>query len=171
MVTVILGIMAALAVIKYQKAIANNELEKTSNCIYSEIRGVRAISSKWDAKTVIKFSAKACSIYVDTSWDGILQPNELIRVLNIPKPISIGVPSNGPTKSPNDSILWSTTGICDLWGPQGMVINADPTGSINKGAICLKSDRISDVAYCIALFNQISPRLYKGIKTTWTIIR
>lgn len=170
LVIIILGILVSMTIIKYQKTVAHTELQKTSDCLYSELRGIRAITFKMDAITVTTFSAKACSVYVDTSGDNIIQSNELYKVIPIPQNVSIGVPPNGPIKAPIESITWnSTSGICGLWETQGMVINPDPSGSTNNGAICLKSTRVPDVAYCITMDNQITLELYKGNKTTWII--
>jgi prepilin-type N-terminal cleavage/methylation domain-containing protein len=83
MVTAIFGIMAAIAIIKYQKITATTELDKTANNLYSELRSARSLSFKWDAPVIIKFYAQQCSIYVDTNNNG-RDPSDILNVFSIP---------------------------------------------------------------------------------------
>ncbi len=55
LVITILGVFAAHALIKYQKTIAFNELEKSANRAYLDLRALRAQAFKWDTLVITKF--------------------------------------------------------------------------------------------------------------------
>ncbi|MBN1759432.1 MAG: prepilin-type N-terminal cleavage/methylation domain-containing protein [Chitinispirillaceae bacterium] len=102
MVMAILGIMAAFTIIKYNKTVANSELENAANNLHSELRGLRSLGFKYDARVRARFNPEAaqCTIWVDTSDDESLEL-KLIRIYQIRPPVKIGrSPSEGTYPSP-----------------------------------------------------------------------
>lgn len=165
MVTAIIGIMAAFAIIKYQKIVANTELEKTANNLFTELRCARALCFKWDSPVIIKFYAQQCSIYVDTNNNG-RDPSDIRKVFSISTPVSIGLTANQPSKWP-DSTWIPTGGLADTWQTT-LTITPNSTGGYSNGCLYLKNSRLQKVMYCIGITSSMQIlKFYKWVGASW----
>lgn len=166
-VMTLLGILSALTVVKYQKVVAHNELQRATMNLYMELRTTRPLALKYDAKVIIKFIPAQCSIYVDTNGNGVREPAELFKVHKIPSPVSIGIATSGPAAAPV-GIDWDVSGIAGSWSSPVMIINNNALGSISSGAIYLKTTRLSKVTYCIGISSTMqSLKLFKWEGSSW----
>jgi prepilin-type N-terminal cleavage/methylation domain-containing protein len=169
-VTGIIGIMAAITFITYQKVVAHDELQTATSNLYMELRAIRPIALKYDAKVMVKFIAEQCSIYVDTNGNGVREPAELRKVYKMPSRISIGIATSGPTVAPT-GIDWNVSGIAGNWNTSVMTVNNNALGSITSGAIYLKSSRLSKITYCIGISaTGQSLKLYKWGGSSWNAL-
>jgi|GEM_PF-2381726 len=166
MVTALMGIIAALAVPKYQAISAQSELQKQSWNFYRELTAARSIAMKNDALVWVKFSTSACTLSVDTSGDGVRQPGEKVKTFVISTPVSIGIPLNGPVSAP-DNLPFNSGGMAGEWANQ-MVISNDAVGTINNGAVYMKNSRLRRHTYCIGMSSQFqSMKLFKWDGSSW----
>jgi prepilin-type N-terminal cleavage/methylation domain-containing protein len=169
-VILILGIIAAIAYSSYQKTVAQNQLQKATSNLYTELCSLRPIAQKYDAKVMVRFltASSQCSIYVDTSNNSATEPAEGLRVHKISSPVSIGIPSSGgPSAGPGD-IMFDATGISDTWKTSVMTVNNDALGSISSGAIYLKTTRLPKITYCIGISATMhSLKIYKWEGSSW----
>lgn len=176
-VMVILGIMAAYAVVKYQDTFARSELEKAANNLYLELRGTRAIAFKYDAMAMVKFipsaSASAkCSLYVDKDGDGTREAadGECIKVIKLTPPVFIGVCSTPPSSYLNADYTPNISGLAGTWKTLLTVDGTNSTGAFNLGAVYLKSSKLPKITYCIGITTDMqSIKLYKWDKTWHTL--
>jgi prepilin-type N-terminal cleavage/methylation domain-containing protein len=167
MVTTILGIMAALSVVKYQSTVAHSALDKTANNLYLEIRNMRALAYKYDSWVYGKFSADRCSIYVDTNGNTARDATDIRKVFLIPSPVTIGLPATEPTVWPYPGWTRPTNGMTLNWATQ-LTVEADSRGDYCHGGIYLKSSRIPKVSYFIGIDTSLqSIELYKWEGTSW----
>lgn len=165
-VAALMGIIAALAIPKYQAISAQSELQKESWNFYRELSSARSIAMKNDACVWVKFSTSACTLSVDTSGDGVRQPNEKVKTFVISMPVSIGIPVNGPVSAP-DNLPFNSDGMAGEWANQ-MVISNDAVGTINNGALYLKTSRLRRQTYCIGMSSQFqSMKLFKWDGSSW----
>lgn len=167
---VIIIILGAFAVKKYQKGVAFNVLEKAANSYYQELRGVRSTALRYDARLWITFSASQCSLFVDTSGDTTLQQNEFIRSYNISRPVTLGIASDGPVNAPS-GIDWSATGIAGNWKTTPLTVYNDAIGTITSGAIYLMSPHLSRITYCIGILDGMhTMKLFKWDGSSWNAL-
>lgn len=148
MVMVILGIMATFAIIKYQKTVIANELEKTANNLLSELSACRTLALKNDTRVLVKFSSIACTLFIDTNDNSIADSSEKYKVYVLtPSTISFGIATNGPSVGPSD-VDFSTSGIAGNWNNY-MIVESNAAGTFNSGAVYISSSRLEKYTYCI----------------------
>ena len=164
----IIGIMAAIAFPSFQKLVAQNTLQAATMNLFTELQATRATALKYDANVMVKFFTQQCSIYVDTSGNGSREPNEVLRVYTIPSGISIGIAASGGPSAAPSGIDWNSGGIAGNWNTPVMIVTNNALGSINSGAIYLKSEQLSKITYCIGISAAMrSLKLYKWGGASW----
>ncbi|MBN1575669.1 MAG: type II secretion system protein [Chitinispirillaceae bacterium] len=170
-VVAIFGIMAALAVVKYNDAVANSELDKAANDLYLELRSLRSLSFKYDSWVMANFTESQCNIYVDTNENKTQDAEDIRKVHNIPSPVTIGLSSDPPTSWPYGDD-WDdgdppTNGKAENWKTE-LTVEPDSRGEYCHGGIYLKSPRLSKITYCIGITTEMqSLELFKWNGTSW----
>ncbi|MCX7726372.1 MAG: hypothetical protein N2053_05940, partial [Chitinispirillaceae bacterium] len=83
-----------------------------------------------------------------------------------PSTISFGIASGGPSSGPTN-VDFSTTGIAGNWNSY-MRVESDAVGTINNGAVYLRSSKLDKHTYCIgkATTSQFL-KLYKWAGSSW----
>jgi len=154
----ILAIIASWATTNYRKTVEHKRLQTETDKLFAVLHSIRDIGFNEDAGVVVKFvTSQQCSIYIDTGKQGTLIPH---GVYNIPYPIEIGIPENGPTTAP-PNIEYHTSGITPGWN-SCIVLEASAIGEINTGAVYLRNTRLSKHCYCIGVAsNKLVFDLYK----------
>ncbi len=177
-VIVIISIITIVSMKTFNKSVAENELRKAAMSLYLELRGLRPLALKYDAKVFVKFYAAQCSVYVDTNDNGARESNELIKVYKLqPSTIAFGMgASGGPSAAPpgapsGAAISWDASGIAGNWNSTVLSVDNNALGSFNSGAIYLKTSRVNRITYCIAITTDFqSLRLYKWGGTSWSTL-
>jgi prepilin-type N-terminal cleavage/methylation domain-containing protein len=147
LVMVILGIMAALTIVKYGSTMRNNELEKAANTVYMELRSARALAFKWDTPTFIKFYPDSITSWVDTNNNSKCDNHDIYKVIKLPALIRVGQPSKPPITGPfKDNI--TTSGKTGKW-VDSLIIRPNSQEIYSTGAVYLYSKKIPTVTYCI----------------------
>jgi prepilin-type N-terminal cleavage/methylation domain-containing protein len=156
-VLVIFGIMAAWSINKFRNTVAHNELEKTANNLYQELRAARALAFKYDTLVFAKFvpsatSTSVCSIYVDKDGDGTRDAaeGECVKVFTIPQPVSIGALSAAKSDAVSDYTL-DNNGLGGTWATLLEIDGADVRGEYSHGAVGLKTSRLTNEMYRICI--------------------
>lgn len=174
-ITLIIGLTAAFTIIKYQKFVANNALEKEANNLYAELRGMRSLSFKYDGQVRAKFNAtaKQCTVSVDTSRDGNFKYQQ-VTVYQIKAPVAIGrIDAN--LAQPYTDGWWNTTnpsvqnGVQGEWKDSLMVI-PDSRGRYSLGGIYLYNPRLNDSYYFIGInsgMESIELKKWTGTPKSW----
>lgn len=161
----IVGILTFISVSMYQKYRANDELRQTSMNLFTELSNLHQIARQYDAQVFVKFFAAKCSIYVDTNSSGAADAADLKKAIRFPSAISMGVATNGPTAAPPD--LQTLTGMTGNWSAQ-MTVKNDPVGTLNSGAVYLRSKYLDKITYCIGVATpMLSIKQYKWGGSTW----
>jgi prepilin-type N-terminal cleavage/methylation domain-containing protein len=172
-VMLILGIMAAFAIPRYQKAVASSELEKAANNLYQELRATRALAFRYDTLVMVKFSSTSlCSIYVDKDADGTRDAGEgeCMKVHKIDPPVSIGVCSTVPSSYLCADYTPNTSGLAGTWKTLLTVDGDDSRGEFSHGAVYLNTSQLPKVTYCIGITEDMqSIKLYKWDGTWHTL--
>ena len=161
----VVGLLAVLAVTKFNKTMAQNQLEKTSWNLMKELAGIRPIVLKNDRPVLVEFSNTQCNIYVDEDEDDSPEDEELLTVIQIPSPIVVGISDglqSGPTGMP-----FSFSGIGGDWNTL-MVVDNDAIGTINNGSIYLKATKLNNITYCIGITSTMQTlKIYKWEGSSW----
>jgi prepilin-type N-terminal cleavage/methylation domain-containing protein len=175
LVTVVLGIIAAFAIIKYQKYVASDELEKEANSLYSELRGIRSLAFKYDGLVKVKFNATAmqCTTWVDTSQDGTFKYKK-VTVYNIKAPVVIGHTDNNLDEPYTDG-WWADSNPLIVNGVQGewkdsITVIPNSRGEYCRGGIYLYSPRLKDTYYFIGINSgteSIELKKWTGAGNSW----
>jgi len=174
-VTVILGIIAAFAVIKYQKYVAYNELEKEANNLYAELRTMRSVCFKYDGLVRATFNTTAmqCTTRVDTSQDGTLK-YRLVTVHKIQAPVVIGRIDDNLTEPYTDG-WWMdfkptiTSGVQGEWKDSIKVVPGT-RGEYSLGGIYLYNPRLKEIYYFIGInsgMESIELKKWTGATNSW----
>ena len=184
LVMVIMGIMAALTFVKYQKTVAANELDRAANNLYMELRSLRSLGLRYDAKVRARFNpvAEQCTVWVDTMAvpvDGVWEL-KLIRIHQIPPPIKIGRSPSGGTYTdpyadvPNWCYPHQTLGYykgcigswrCDGW----LDVYNSVSDQYEGGGVYLYNPRLDKTTYFIGIAWQHSQsiEIKKWNGTSW----
>jgi prepilin-type N-terminal cleavage/methylation domain-containing protein len=166
MVMVILGIMAAFTLVKYRSTVVHNELEKTANNIYVELRAIRATVFKWDTQVIVKFYQDSICSWVDTNGNARCDNNDIHKVIKFPVSVAIGRPVSPPTKGPYNTTIPSS-GLTGDWADSLKVL-ADTRGDYSHGTACIYSRKLSKITYCIGIDTAMqSLEFYKWIDNSW----
>jgi len=174
-ITVILGIIAAFTIVKYQKFVANNELEKEANNLYTELRSMRSVSFKYDGLVRAKFNTTAmqCTVWVDTSQDGNFKYRQL-TVYQIKAPVVINRIDNNLAQPYTDGWWMDANppiqnGVQGEWKDSIKVI-PDSRGRYSLGGIYLYNPRLDDSYYFIGInsgMESIELKKYTGTSKSW----
>lgn len=163
MVMVILGIMSSMALVKYRKTVATNDLEKAANVLYLELRTLRSLSFKYDAGAKARFNnvASQCTIWVDTSGNATDRKYKLVRIHKLPTSVKIGHPATPPGK-------WKFYPPANAW-KDSVSVEPDSRGEYNNGAIYLFDPNLPKTIYCIGITTSMqSIELHKWDGKAWT---
>jgi prepilin-type N-terminal cleavage/methylation domain-containing protein len=150
LVMVILGVFAAHALFKYQKTIAFNELEKSANRAYLDLRALRAQAFKWDTLVITKFYSDSFATWIDTNGSASCDQNDIRTVTRFPASVGIGLPADPPTRGPYGQSLSSSTGTRGDWA-DSLTVFADSRGEYCHGEVYLYSKKIPKTTYCIGI--------------------
>ncbi|MGE5670436.1 MAG: Tfp pilus assembly protein FimT/FimU [Fibrobacterota bacterium] len=174
-ITVILGIIAAFTIVKYQKFVANNELEKEANNLYAELRSMRSVSFKYDGLARAKFNTTSmqCTTWVDTSSDGTFKYRQ-VAVYQIKAPVAIGHIDNTLTQPYADG-WWIDASPSIQNGVQGdwkdsVIVIPDSRGRYSQGGIYLYNPRLKDSYYFIGInsgMESIELKKWTGTTKSW----
>jgi prepilin-type N-terminal cleavage/methylation domain-containing protein len=168
MVTVILGVLAAFTIIKYQKTIAANNLEKAANSLYQELRGLRPLAFKYDAFAKARFNTTAmqCTVWVDTSDNAIPKKYRRVSIFRLPPQVKIGTPSTAPSSWK----FYAPAALSNTW-KDSLTVEPDSRGEYSHGAVYLYSEKIPQFVYCIGIATSMqSIELHKWNGTSWTSV-
>jgi prepilin-type N-terminal cleavage/methylation domain-containing protein len=176
-VTVILGLMAAFTVIKYQKSVAHNELEKAANNLYSELRNLRPLSFKHDGQVKVKFNTTAmqCTVWVDTSDNGILKYQRVL-IHKIPSSIAIGR-IDADLAQPYTNGWWASinpypsivNGVQGQW-KDSIQVKPNSRGEYSQGGVYLYNPRLKKTYYFIGInsdMQSIELKKWIGVSNSW----
>jgi prepilin-type N-terminal cleavage/methylation domain-containing protein len=177
-VTVILGIFAAFSLINYQKSMAHNELEKAANNLYTELRGLRPLSFKYDGLVRAKFytTTMQCSIWVDTSTLAGTRKYRFVTAHQIPAPIAIGrIDAN--LSQPYTDGWWTSftpypsiaSGVQGEWKDSIKVV-PDSRGEYSQGGVYLYNPRLKKDYYFIGInsgMQSIELKKWIGATNLW----
>ena len=162
LVMVILGIMAALALAKYSRVVAANDLEKAANNVYLEIRSMRPLSFKYDGTARARFNtvASQCTLWVDTSGEDSLWYKQ-VTLLQLPASVKMGTPLTTPSS-------WKFFSPNNAWKDSLRVVS-DSRGEYDHGAIYLFTPKLPKIMYCVGIAAAMqSVELHKWDGKTWT---
>ncbi len=144
---VILGIIAALTLFKYQKTAAHTELEQAAHSLYSELRAARPLAFKWEAPVIVKFNSSGCTVCVDTNSNGT-DANDICHTHTNPPRVVIRNPLSGTVPS-----LFGFTpqqGLADRW-KDSLLVTPDSRGDYSHGTVYLTTERLPNIVYCIGI--------------------
>jgi prepilin-type N-terminal cleavage/methylation domain-containing protein len=149
LVMVILGTISAFTLIKYQKTVAANQIEKAANSLYQELRAARSLAFRWDSQVIIKFTPQhsLCTICIDTNSNGVDQ-TDICSVHRLPPRVSIGNPLTEGI--PSLFNYAPVNGLAHHW-KDSLTIDPDSRGNYSHGAVYLVTDRLPKTAYCIGI--------------------
>jgi prepilin-type N-terminal cleavage/methylation domain-containing protein len=167
----IVGILAVFAYAKFQKAVANNQLQRAALNLTMELREIRPLALKTDTVVKVKFTASPSqlSVFVDKNGNNTIETGELLRTYTIASPAIIGIAptaTGGPTTGPNygmaNAIAYDASGIAGGWKDSVMRVDNNSLGSISGGAIYLYTTRLKVTTYCVGISSATQTlRLYK----------
>jgi prepilin-type N-terminal cleavage/methylation domain-containing protein len=174
-VIVIFGIMATFAIIKYQNYVAYNVLEKEVNNLYTELRGMRSLSFKYDGLVRAKFNTTAmqCTTWVDTSQDGTFKYQQ-VAVYKIQAPVVIGrIDEN--LEQPYTDGWWTSINPAIVNGVQGewkdsLKVVPGTRGAYCLGGLYLYNPRLKDTYYFIGInsgMESIELKKWTGAAKSW----
>ncbi len=168
-VMVIVAVIGTYTTISLRKSILHNQLQKASFEAMAQLSSVRPLALKNDARVLVSFSAKACSVFVDTSGDNAAQADEFSYAWEINRTVLLGLPSSGSTPNsapPGSQLPLSGEVAAGQWSKQ-FVINNDALGSMNTGCLYLHSPKLDGKAYCITSFTSQTLKVYSWNGGTW----
>jgi prepilin-type N-terminal cleavage/methylation domain-containing protein len=175
MVMAILGILAAITLIRYQKTIAHNHLDKAAHNLYQELRSLRALSLKYNKPVIVTFAtspAPELKIYIDRNSDNNPESSELEREYELPADVRIGLAATYPSTMPYGSFdpsvevqaefkddfsteEWpvpTNNGLSGTWSTAVTVKLHPITGiSYSYGGICISSSKLNETTYFIGI--------------------
>jgi Tfp pilus assembly protein FimT len=164
----VIGIMATMTVKSSQKVIAQSQLQAATMNLLAELKATRSLALKYDANVMVKIIADRCSIYVDTVSNGSREAKELVRVYKLPSQVTFGRATNGPTAAPTTAIAYDADGIAGRWKASVMTVSNNAVGTIDTGAIYLKSTKLPKITYCICNTSaRRSLQMYKYGGASW----
>ena len=171
----LLGILSAVTLIKFSDNLVHQELDRTANNLYLELRGLRSLSFKHDALVVARFtggSTSQCEIYVDKNDNEVKDDGEVEQLITLPQNISFGLCEEAP-----DALPYPSDGEED-WSPPGgglalewkdsLAVVPDVRGAYSRGGVCLYSPKIKKVTYFIGITDSLqSVEFYKWEDASW----
>jgi prepilin-type N-terminal cleavage/methylation domain-containing protein len=176
-VVIIMGIVAALAAVKYQKTMAANDLEKAANNLYIELRGLRPLMFKYDDTIVVLFSPIATPPQFTTSvWasDDPAPAFKTISTYKLASPIKIGIPpTNPPSQQPYTDAWWTANAGAIVNGLQGewktrLYVNPNSRAQYAQGGVYLYNPRLEKTTYFVGITGSMqSIELKKWTGTEW----
>jgi prepilin-type N-terminal cleavage/methylation domain-containing protein len=175
LVTVILGLLAGVSIMKYLHVRANELLQKTANNLYIEIRSLRPLCFRFDERVMLTFntSTNQCKIYVDENDDDTVQESELHHVFDVAAPVEIGVCDETPADHPFQGSPFPdytpTNGLAVQWKNTGMVtVDPDSRGNYSHGAVYLYVPSLKKICYFIGITTKMqSIELWKWNGSSW----
>jgi len=163
-VVVIVGILAGVSFVKFQKTVAANDLNKEANNLYLELRGLRAITYKFDDSVKVLFNPTAtppqCTIKVFNS-EASPPAYQTLKIYKINPPIKLGVPSGYNTSvKPYTDGWWITNpgpgsivnGVHGEWKTK-LYVNPNSRAQYAQGGVYLCHPRLTTTTYFIGINN------------------
>lgn len=147
LVMVTLGIMAALTLVKYQKTVAFNELQKTANNVYADMHALRSQALKWDALVITKFAAAKIENWIDTAGSNKVDAACIYSKISLPANIAIGLPASPPVNGPYGGTI-PASGLRGKW-VDSLITLPDSKSDTCYGELYLYSKKVSKITYCI----------------------
>lgn len=169
-VMVIVAVIGTYTTISLRKSILHNQLQKASFEMMMQLSSARPLALKNDARVLVRFSANACSVYVDQNGDTAAQASEFNYVWKVDKNVLLGLPSvSSPNSAPPGSQLpLSGKVAAGQWSKQ-FVVNNDALGSINAGCLYLHSPKLTGKAFCITSFTSQTMKVYSWNGGAWSV--
>lgn len=176
LVMVIMGVMATLAFVKYQKTVAANELDRAANGLYMELRGLRARAFKYDDTIRVIFNSTATPPQATISVWASQDPTPAYQTISVHKisaPVKIGVPANVSLSQPYNDSWWNANAGSIVNGLQGtwktaLRVKPDSRGEYDNGGVYLYNPRLEKTTYFIGIsINRQSVEMYKWNGTSW----
>lgn len=169
-VLVITAILGTYATVSLNKSILHNQLQKASFEIMVQLSSIRPLALKNDSRMVVRFSSSVCSVYVDTSGDAAVQPEEFSHSFMLNKRVLFGLPSNPrPGTAPPGSQLPLEGNIAAGQWSEFFVVNNDALGTMNSGCIYLYAPKLPGKVYCITSFTSQTLKIYSWNGGTWSV--
>jgi len=165
LVMVIMGIVATLALIKYSKDIAHNDLEKTANNVYIQLRSLRSDAFKWDEMAITKFYKDSIATWVDTNESSSCDNSDIRKVTRFGGSVAIGLPENPPVSGAYGENLTSS-GKTGAWA-DSLTVLPDSRGEYSHGAIYLYNKKLPKFTYCIGITTSMQSLEFYKWDGTW----
>jgi prepilin-type N-terminal cleavage/methylation domain-containing protein len=113
-VLAVMGIIAALGVVSYNKMANVTALEKDVLTVYKELTSLKTLVMKFDKQTKAEFSSNTVIINKITKSD----------TLRLQEPITFANAVNGPSTTPSGQAITAGSGGMGLW-QDSLVVHRD----------------------------------------------